>query len=566
VAEGCPVSGGARGVLVSLLLSAAAGWPDCLSYQAPLISGVRYHVVRVDLHEPSVKVTPLLTLRYPGGAEPANAFITRWSPAAAITGTYFCTVSRLPVGDLVIDGQLRHFGGRGRALALTPANEPLFTSVPFGRHVDWRGFESVLAAGPTLVRGGAIRLDPAGEGFTDLQVTQRARRCAVGLTAAGKLLLVATGQAVQLCELAHAMRQLGCVEALNLDGGSSACLYYRGRWLLRPQRWLVNLLAVFVNVPREHRVAAAHPGAVFLQARAQAAAQLYQRALALSPTATRANLLARACELDTEQAAYCVALAETLAALGEVGGAAGAYTQASRRYRAKGRWEEAYQQAQRAVDLAPQQAQAVEELGRAARLTGRPNLARELTRRARALYLLQAVAAAHPAALTAVVQAMQARVGHPAPPAPVEMVITGQTLSAAGVGLYARLPAGWDWLPPVSASCVTAQRRYMPWLVHIALAAVPPQATLEVAWQEYTRGSMLVTEPPRPALVGTVPGLAWRARAIAGEEIASYQVIMAKHQALLLIITWAAPESLWEQARAEMQAVVNNLTFAPPER
>lgn len=69
-----------------------------------------------------------------------------------------------------------------------------------------------------------------------LDETQPNARSAVGVTAAGDILLVMVAQrpdtspsGVTLAELAALMQDLGATEALNLDGGSSATLYYRGQ-------------------------------------------------------------------------------------------------------------------------------------------------------------------------------------------------------------------------------------------------------------------------------------------------------------------------------------------------
>lgn len=68
-------------------------------------------------------------------------------------------------------------------------------------------------------------------------------RSAVGLTAAGEILFVAvaqrpdvSGSGLSLIELANLMRSLGAETALNLDGGSSTTLYYRGQTYLG--RWV----------------------------------------------------------------------------------------------------------------------------------------------------------------------------------------------------------------------------------------------------------------------------------------------------------------------------------------
>src|SRR5690606_17423942 len=99
----------------------------------------------------------------------------------------------------------------------------------------------LLQAGPLLVDGGVpVRGDL--EGFAaaahqfDSDITDgRYPRAAIGLTRRGELLAVACdGRAddeagLALAELAEAMAALGCVQAMNLDGGGSTSLISGGR-------------------------------------------------------------------------------------------------------------------------------------------------------------------------------------------------------------------------------------------------------------------------------------------------------------------------------------------------
>ena len=43
------------------------------------------------------------------------------------------------------------------------------------------------------------------------------------------------------------MLQLGCQDAVNLDGGASTGMYYNGQTLATPGRQLTTTLQVFVN-------------------------------------------------------------------------------------------------------------------------------------------------------------------------------------------------------------------------------------------------------------------------------------------------------------------------------
>ena len=79
-------------------------------------------------------------------------------------------------------------------------------------------------------------------------------RMAVGVTKSNHLLLVATRKPVYLSALARALKQIGAYNAINLDGGSSIGLYFKGRTLIQPQRKLTNLLLVYDDREKYERV------------------------------------------------------------------------------------------------------------------------------------------------------------------------------------------------------------------------------------------------------------------------------------------------------------------------
>jgi uncharacterized protein YigE (DUF2233 family) len=103
----------------------------------------------------------------------------------------------------------------------------------------------MIRSGPRLLQNGRSVLWPAGEGFRDPGLFVRKRRAAVGITASGKVLLVATNRPILLRTLAEHVRRLGAVDAMALDGGSSAGLYHRGKSWVVPSRRLTNLLVVY---------------------------------------------------------------------------------------------------------------------------------------------------------------------------------------------------------------------------------------------------------------------------------------------------------------------------------
>jgi uncharacterized protein YigE (DUF2233 family) len=121
-----------------------------------------------------------------------------------------------------------------------------------------------IQGGPQLVRDGHVHIPYVWEGFTTAFYRARTARSAVGITRAGKVLLVtADGRAsnrggVTLPELAGLMRALGSVNAMNLDGGGSATLVVGGRTVSRLPRGgerNVSSLLIAVSKPEAPRTA-----------------------------------------------------------------------------------------------------------------------------------------------------------------------------------------------------------------------------------------------------------------------------------------------------------------------
>lgn len=228
--------------LLSARPARAAGSVTCSAVTA---AGVPLKVITIPLENLDIKVTGQMPKWGAGHAEPFGQMIRRTRPAVAVTGTFFSTRTLKPIGDIVIGGQLAHFGGLGTALCITDNNEVEFIRPERYRHQDWSRFDFVLCSGPRLVRGGMVAVDPRSEGFRDRRLFQRAARLAIGATRDRRLVIVATRKPVHLSRLARAMRAIGVVDAINLDGGSSLGLYCRGKMLMRPGRWLTNLLVVY---------------------------------------------------------------------------------------------------------------------------------------------------------------------------------------------------------------------------------------------------------------------------------------------------------------------------------
>ncbi len=121
--------------------------------------------------------------------------------------------------------------------------------------LDFSRFPYILGGGPVLVQNSRVAVDAKAEGFSDAYVRQTAIRSAIGRTAAGNLLIVAVhnragGAGPNFAELAQILQQMGAVEALNLDGGSSTSLYLGGSLLDRPPSTAArvhNAIGIFIQ-------------------------------------------------------------------------------------------------------------------------------------------------------------------------------------------------------------------------------------------------------------------------------------------------------------------------------
>ena len=130
-------------------------------------------------------------------------------------------------------------------------------SFDFSKAETWE-VDDAIHAGPVLIHDGKIRVTSNEEVFFGSTIPDIHPRTAAGYRNSGELvLLVVDGRqvdsrGVDLQELAILMRDLGCVEAINLDGGGSSAMVVDGKLLNRPagttsQREVMSAIAVSVN-------------------------------------------------------------------------------------------------------------------------------------------------------------------------------------------------------------------------------------------------------------------------------------------------------------------------------
>jgi hypothetical protein len=105
----------------------------------------------------------------------------------------------------------------------------------------WK-METAVGGGPTLITNGEINITNNEERmFSGKAINDRHPRTAMGYTSDGFLIILAVqgrfpglAEGATLVHEAEMLRSLGCVEALNLDGGGSSCMLVNGRETIKP--------------------------------------------------------------------------------------------------------------------------------------------------------------------------------------------------------------------------------------------------------------------------------------------------------------------------------------------
>jgi len=102
--------------------------------------------------------------------------------------------------------------------------------------------ETAVGGGPTLISQGIIRITNEEEKmFTGRAINDRHPRTAMGYTSDGNLIILVIqgrfpgiAEGATLGQEAEMLKELGCYEALNLDGGGSSCMLINGKETITP--------------------------------------------------------------------------------------------------------------------------------------------------------------------------------------------------------------------------------------------------------------------------------------------------------------------------------------------
>jgi hypothetical protein len=139
-----------------------------------------------------------------------------------------------------------------------PAMKDSSTKVDFGRYVKyktsllkhlkeipdskkWR-MKTAVGGGPVLLQEGEVRITNEEElMFTGKAINDKHPRTAMGYSKDNKLIILVVqgrfpgiAEGATLTQEANILQDLGCWEALNLDGGGSSCMLVNGKETIKP--------------------------------------------------------------------------------------------------------------------------------------------------------------------------------------------------------------------------------------------------------------------------------------------------------------------------------------------
>ena len=120
-------------------------------------------------------------------------------------------------------------------------NDPIFDDLNTLDYWQWWRMHTAIGGGPVLVQKGEIRITNKEEQMFVNGENDKHPRTAMGYTKNGKLIILliqgrspGVADGATLLQEAKILKDLKCVEALNLDGGGSSCMLVNGKETIKP--------------------------------------------------------------------------------------------------------------------------------------------------------------------------------------------------------------------------------------------------------------------------------------------------------------------------------------------
>jgi hypothetical protein len=141
--------------------------------------------------------------------------------------------------------------------------DPSFSDLHTIEQWNWWKMHTAIGGGPVLVQEGAVFITNKEEQLYAFEKDDRHPRTAIGYTRNHRLIILVIqgrlpgiAEGATLEEEAKILVELGCVEALNLDGGGSSCMLINGKETIVPadggkQRPVASVFIVKQKEPKK---------------------------------------------------------------------------------------------------------------------------------------------------------------------------------------------------------------------------------------------------------------------------------------------------------------------------
>ena len=238
-------------LIKTLILFFFASKAYALSYEHIWHGYASVHIVIVDPKEhiiAPVKASPEM------GRETVETLAKRYKARAAINGGFWKSNGD-PSGILKIDKVFLGLPTKPRgaigwtsleqkvcmdrilvdnSLEIIPMTNPPYTSAQ-----EWQECDHIVGGTPLLLQQGKVLDDYSFEQTIPTFLAHKHARTAVGIRSTGDWVFVVVDSfplgGMNILELAHFLQELGCIQAVNLDGGSSSSLVIYGKLMNTPK-------------------------------------------------------------------------------------------------------------------------------------------------------------------------------------------------------------------------------------------------------------------------------------------------------------------------------------------
>jgi len=141
-----------------------------------------------------------------------------------VNGSFFDPPTKTVLGFVISEGRVLNKGVFKDAIVVKDGKAELTTL----KHTTNLNVDFAISGGPVLVKNGRVVVGKE-RSEVRLSLRQRAKRCGIGILNSQTLIVIVSLNPVTLIEFAHMFLNHKATDALNLDGGNSVFLAYKGK-------------------------------------------------------------------------------------------------------------------------------------------------------------------------------------------------------------------------------------------------------------------------------------------------------------------------------------------------